>query len=87
MILDEATSSVDTRTEVLLQRAMDNLMQGRTSFIIAHRLSTIQGADLILCMKDGDIVEQGTHESLIAKNGFYAELYRSQFQRPAGARS
>ncbi len=87
MILDEATSSVDTRTEVLLQRAMDNLMQGRTSFIIAHRLSTIQGADLILCMKDGDIVEQGTHDSLIAKNGFYAELYRSQFQRPAGARS
>ena len=87
MILDEATSSVDTRTEVLLQRAMDNLMQGRTSFIIAHRLSTIQGADLILCMKDGDIVEQGTHDSLIAKNGFYAELYRSQFQRPAGAYS
>lgn len=79
MILDEATSSVDTRTEVLLQRAMDNLMEGRTSFIIAHRLSTIRGADLILCMKDGDIVEQGTHEELMAKNGFYAQLYMSQF--------
>ncbi len=82
MILDEATSSVDTRTEVLIQKAMDNLMKGRTSFIIAHRLSTIRGADLILCMKDGDIVEQGTHEELMAKNGFYAQLYNSQFEVP-----
>ncbi len=80
MILDEATSSVDTRTEVLLQRAMDALMEGRTSFIIAHRLSTIRNADLILCMKDGDIAEQGTHEELMEKNGFYAQLYRSQFE-------
>ena len=80
MILDEATSSVDTRTEVLIQKAMDNLMEGRTSFIIAHRLSTIRGADLILCMKDGDIVEQGTHEELMAKGGFYAGLYNSQFE-------
>ena len=79
MILDEATSSVDTRTEVLLQRAMDNLMEGRTSFIIAHRLSTIRNADLILCMKDGDIIEQGTHDQLLALGGFYAELYLSQF--------
>ena len=81
LILDEATSSVDTRTEVLIQKAMDNLMKGRTSFIIAHRLSTIRDADLILVMKDGDIVEQGTHESLLAQNGFYAELYNSQFER------
>ncbi len=80
MILDEATSSVDTRTEVLLQRAMDNLMEGRTSFIIAHRLSTIRNADLILCMKDGDIVEQGTHAELMEQDGFYAQLYRSQFE-------
>lgn len=80
MILDEATSSVDTRTEVLIQRAMDNLMQGRTSFIIAHRLSTIRNADLILCMKDGDIVEQGTHEELMEKGGFYFDLYNSQFE-------
>ena len=80
MILDEATSSVDTRTEVLIQKAMDNLMEGRTSFIIAHRLSTIRGADLILCMKDGDIVEQGTHQELMAKGGFYAGLYNSQFE-------
>ena len=80
MILDEATSSVDTRTEVLIQKAMDNLMEGRASFIIAHRLSTIRGADLILCMKDGDIVEQGTHEELMAKGGFYAGLYNSQFE-------
>lgn len=80
MILDEATSSVDTRTEVLLQRAMDNLMEGRTSFIIAHRLSTIRNADLILCMKDGDIVEQGTHDELMQAEGFYAQLYRSQFE-------
>lgn len=79
MILDEATSSVDTRTELSIQTAMDNLMRGRTSFIIAHRLSTIRNADLILCMKDGDIVEQGTHDALMAKNGFYAELYNSQF--------
>lgn len=80
MILDEATSSVDTRTEVLIQKAMDNLMKGRTSFIIAHRLSTIKNADLILCVKDGDIVEQGTHEELMRKNGFYASLYNSQFE-------
>ncbi len=80
MILDEATSSVDTRTELSIQTAMDNLMRGRTSFIIAHRLSTIRNADLILCMKDGDIVEQGTHEELLAKNGFYANLYNSQFE-------
>ena len=83
LILDEATSSVDTRTEVLIQRAMDNLMQGRTSFIIAHRLSTIREADLILCLKDGDIVEQGTHQELMEKNGFYAELYNSQFEAAA----
>ena len=79
LILDEATSSVDTRTEVTIQKAMDNLMRGRTSFVIAHRLSTIRNADLILVMKDGDIVEQGNHESLLAKGGFYAELYNSQF--------
>lgn len=81
LILDEATSSVDTRTEVLIQKAMDNLMKGRTSFVIAHRLSTIRDADLILVMKEGDIVEQGTHEELIAKKGFYAELYNSQFEK------
>lgn len=80
LILDEATSSVDTRTEVAIQKAMDNLMRGRTSFIIAHRLSTIRDADLILVMKDGDIVEQGTHEALLAANGFYANLYNSQFE-------
>lgn len=80
MILDEATSSVDTRTEVRIQKAMDNLMEGRTSFIIAHRLSTIRNADLILVMKDGDIVEQGTHEELLVRNGFYADLYNSQFE-------
>lgn len=80
MILDEATSSVDTRTEVRIQKAMDNLMKGRTSFIIAHRLSTIKNADLILVMKDGDIVEQGTHEELLSQNGFYAGLYNSQFE-------
>lgn len=79
LILDEATSSVDTRTEILIQKAMENLMKGRTSFIIAHRLSTIRDADIILVMKDGDIVEQGTHEELLRKNGFYAELYNSQF--------
>lgn len=81
LILDEATSSVDTRTETQIQKAMDNLMKGRTSFIIAHRLSTIRDADLILVMKDGDIVEQGNHDALIAKNGFYANLYNSQFER------
>ena len=80
LILDEATSSVDTRTEVLIQQAMDNLMRNRTSFIIAHRLSTIRNADLILVMRDGDIVEQGTHEGLLAQGGFYAELYNSQFE-------
>ena len=83
LILDEATSSVDTRTEVRIQKAMDNLMRGRTSFIIAHRLSTIRDADLILVMKDGDIVEQGNHEELLEQNGFYAELYNSQFERSA----
>ena len=83
LILDEATSSVDTRTEVRIQKAMDNLMRGRTSFIIAHRLSTIRDADLILVMKDGDIIEQGNHEELLAQNGFYAELYNSQFERSA----
>lgn len=81
LILDEATSSVDTRTEIQIQKAMDNLVRGRTSFIIAHRLSTIKDADLILCMKDGDIVEQGTHDELMAKNGFYTNLYNSQFER------
>ena len=83
LILDEATSSVDTRTELLIQRAMDNLMQNRTSFIIAHRLSTIRNADLILVMKDGDIIEQGNHEELMARNGFYASLYNSQFEKSA----
>lgn len=83
LILDEATSSVDTRTEIQIQKAMDTLMKGRTSFVIAHRLSTIRDADLILAMKDGDIVEQGTHEELIAKDGFYAELYNSQFEKTA----
>ena len=81
LILDEATSSVDTRTEEQIQKAMDNLMRGRTSFVIAHRLSTIRDANLILAMKDGDIVEQGTHEELLAKKGFYAEIYNSQFER------
>ena len=83
LILDEATSSVDTRTEVRIQKAMDNLMKGRTSFIIAHRLSTIRDADLILVMKEGDIVEMGRHEELLAQNGFYAELYNSQFEQTA----
>ena len=81
LILDEATSSVDTRTEVQIQKAMDTLMKGRTSFVIAHRLSTIQDADLILVMRDGDIVEQGNHEELLEKGGFYAELYNSQFEK------
>ena len=80
LILDEATSSVDTRTEMRIQKALDNLMRGRTSFVIAHRLSTIKNADMILVMKDGDIIEQGNHEELIKKNGFYAELYNSQFE-------
>lgn len=81
LILDEATSSVDTRTEVLIQNAMDKLMTGRTSFVIAHRLSTIRNADLILVMKDGDIIESGNHETLMAQNGFYADLYNSQFEQ------
>jgi len=81
LILDEATSSVDTRTEILIQRAMDSLMVGRTSFVIAHRLSTIRNADLILVMNEGDIVEQGTHEDLLARSGFYADIYNSQFER------
>lgn len=85
LILDEATSSVDTRTEVLIQKAMDNLMKGRTSFVIAHRLSTIRDADLILVMKDGDIVEQGNHEELLKKGGFYADLYNSQFEKTTEA--
>ena len=81
LILDEATSSVDTRTEILIQKAMDRLMQGRTSFVIAHRLSTIRDADLILFMNNGDVVEQGTHEELLAKGGYYAKLYNSQFEK------
>lgn len=81
LILDEATSSVDTRTEIIIQNAMDRLMEGRTSFVIAHRLSTIQNADCIFVLKDGNIVESGTHEELIEKNGFYAELYYSQFEQ------
>ncbi len=80
LILDEATSSIDTRTEIQIQNAMDNLMKGRTSFIIAHRLSTIKNADLILVMNHGDIVEQGKHDELLAKKGFYADLYNSQFE-------
>ena len=79
LILDEATSSVDTRTEELIQKAMDKLMEGRTSFIIAHRLSTIRNADVILVLKDGDVIESGNHEELMAKGGFYADLYNSQF--------
>jgi ATP-binding cassette subfamily B protein len=85
LILDEATSSVDTRTEVLIQKAMDKLMIGRTSFIIAHRLSTIRNADRILVLRDGDIVEQGSHEELLASQGFYSELYHSQFLQPVDA--
>ena len=80
LILDEATSNVDTRTEELVQKAMDKLTSGRTSFIIAHRLSTIKNADKILVMKNGDIIESGTHDELMNKNGFYAELYNSQFE-------
>ena len=79
LILDEATSSIDTRTEIRVQQAFEKLMDGRTSFIVAHRLSTIRTADRILVMKDGNIIEQGTHEELLAKNGFYKQLYESQF--------
>ena len=79
LILDEATSSIDTRTEIRIQKAFAKMMQGRTSFIIAHRLSTIVDADIILVMRDGHIIEQGNHRELLAKNGFYAELYNSQF--------
>ena len=81
LILDEATSSVDTRTELLIQQAMDQLTQGRTSFVIAHRLSTIKNADIILVLKDGDIIESGNHQTLLEKGGFYAELYNAQFAR------
>lgn len=81
MILDEATSSVDTRTELQIQNAMKTLMKGRTSFVIAHRLSTIREADVILVMKDGDVIETGNHETLMAQNGFYADLYNSQFNQ------
>ena len=81
LILDEATSSVDTRTEELIQKAMDNLTHGRTSFVIAHRLSTIRNADKILVLKDGDIIESGDHSSLMAAGGFYADLYNSQFEK------
>lgn len=81
LILDEATSSVDTRTEILIQEAMDKLTVGRTSFVIAHRLSTIKNADVILVMKDGDIIESGNHNELLMANGFYAELYNSQFEK------
>lgn len=83
LILDEATSSVDTRTEQIIQSAMDELMKGRTSFVIAHRLSTIKNADTILVVKDGDIIEQGNHEELLIQNGFYADLYNSQFDKTA----
>ena len=79
LILDEATSSIDTRTEIRIQKAFNAMMEGRTSFIVAHRLSTIREADVILVMRDGQIVEQGDHESLLQKDGFYAELYKSQF--------
>ncbi len=81
LILDEATSSVDTRTEILIQEAMDSLMEGRTSFVIAHRLSTVRNADLILVIDNGDIVEQGTHDALLAEGGFYADIFNSQFER------
>ena len=83
LILDEATSSVDTRTEERIQKAMDNLMKGRTSFVIAHRLSTIRDADMILVMKDGDIIEQGSHDELMQQGGFYCDLYNSQFEKTA----
>lgn len=81
LILDEATSSVDTKTELLVQKAMAQLTEGKTSFVIAHRLSTIKHADLILVLKDGDIIESGNHQQLLAQNGFYAELYNSQFEQ------
>ena len=81
LILDEATSSIDTRTEIKIQQAFEKLMQNKTSFIVAHRLSTIKNADLILVMKDGDIIESGTHETLMQRNGFYAALYNSQFEQ------
>ena len=80
LILDEATSSIDTRTEIRIQKTFAKMMTGRTSFIVAHRLSTIQSADLILVMKDGNIIEQGTHTELLEKNGFYAELYNAQYK-------
>ena len=80
LILDEATSSVDTRTEIMIQKAMDNLMEGRTSFVIAHRLSTIKNADRILVLDNGNIVEQGSHDELMAKGGYYEKLYNSQFE-------
>ena len=83
LILDEATSSIDTQTELLLQKGLDELLKGRTSFIIAHRLSTIKSADLILVIKDGNIIEQGNHEELMEKGGFYKELYNSQFSEEA----
>ena len=83
LILDEATSSIDTRTEIKIQSAFNRLMEGRTSFIIAHRLSTIRDADLILVMKDGTIIEQGTHDELMESKGFYEKLYMSQFQNQA----
>ena len=83
LILDEATSSVDTRTELQIQSAMDALMKGRTSFVIAHRLSTIKNSDMILVLKDGDVIESGNHEQLLEKGGFYAELYNSQFDESA----
>jgi ATP-binding cassette subfamily B protein len=83
IILDEATSNIDTRTELMIQKSMDKLTHGRTSFVIAHRLSTIKNADLILVMRAGDIVEQGTHEQLLKKNGFYATLYNTQFNEEA----
>lgn len=83
LILDEATSSVDTRTEVIIQKAMNELTRGRTSFVIAHRLSTIRNSDLILVMKDGDVIESGTHEELMAQGGFYKDLYNSQFEQTA----
>ena len=87
LILDEATSSVDTRTEALIQAAMDKLMAGRTSFVIAHRLSTIKNADLILVMKDGDIIESGTHQDLLNQGGFYSELYNSQFESASNSQT
>lgn len=83
LILDEATSSIDTRTEVQIQKAFAKMMEGRTSFIVAHRLSTIKEADAILVMNNGNIIEQGNHSELLAKNGFYANLYRSQFEKQA----